>query len=336
MAGTAEGADLACDGVGSKDMALSVILAARDMAAFLPETLASLTAQTEARFELIAVDDGSGDATGAMLADYAAAQGSDRPVRVIRTEGIGLAAARNRAVEASGGGLLVILDGDDVLAPDLLSRARRLLSERDDVDLVFTLCDHVDSDGRRLGVRSPLPSRPLTPESLLIRPPIHTDSGVVVRRGALNAAGGFEPALTGCIGLDAWFRVLSLRPGNTACIAEPLVLYRRRPGQITGSAARMERNLMAFLALRGNDTTPRLVRRVLAAHRLYWASIAYAEGDEAQARAYTAAAWRTDLAGLVLTPYAYARAVISLASLLPGPLHRSLRGAALAVRARRR
>ena len=315
---------------------MAVLLAARDVAAFLPETLRSLDAQTEPAFHLVAVDDGSTDGTGAILDAHSAVQDPARPVTVIRTGGVGLAAARNRALAATDAPVAMILDGDDVLAPDLLARARAALRARPELDLVFPLCDHVDAAGRPLGVRSPLPRGPLTPARSLLRPPIHTDSGVVVRRAALLGAGGFDPALTGCIGLDAWYRVLSLRPGNGWCLPEPLVRYRRRAGQISGSAARMERNMTAFLAARmaGDPSMPApFAARVLAAHRLYWASLAYAEGDDAAARAYTAAAWRGDPAGSARSPYAYARAAISLASLLPDRLHHGLRRAALRARA---
>jgi hypothetical protein len=325
---------------GDEDAAdLTVVRAARDVAAFLPATLASLVAQTEACFRLVAVDDGSADATGEILAEHARGQGPRRPVAVIRTGGIGLAAARNLAVAQGGGAYVAFLDGDDLLMPDLLARARRRLADRPGTDLVFALCDHVDAGGRRLGIRSPVPPGDLTPLGALIRPPIHTDSGVVVRREALLAAGGFDASLTGCIGLDMWYRILALRPGNAVCIPEPLVRYRRRPGQITGSAARMERNMTAFLDARAGDAQPLTGverRRVLAAHRLYWASTAQGEGDAAAARAYTVDAWQTDPAGLARRPYAYGRAAISMVSLLPDGIHGALRRGAQAVLARLR
>lgn len=314
------------------------MLAARDVGRFLPSTLGSLRAQSLPAFELVAVDDGSQDETGALLAAHAAGTSAARPVRVLRSEGVGLAAARNRAVAAAGGDLLAILDGDDVLAPTLLERARAALLDRAELDLVFPLCEHVDEWGGRLGVRSPrVPPGRLTPALALVRPPIHTDSGVVLRRAALAAAGGFDEGLTGCIGLDAWHRVLSLRPGNAHCIPEPLVLYRRRRGQISGSAARMERNLGAFLLGReraGAPLPPSLRRRVVAAHRLYWASLLDAEGEHRAARRETLRAWREDPAGLLRMPHAYGRAAISLASLLPRPLHDGLRAAALRARSR--
>ena len=309
--------------------AVSVVLAARDAAAFLEETLASLDAQTHPAFELVAVDDGSTDATGAILQAHAARSvRPDRPVRVVHAEPRGLAAARNRGVAEARGGLLVVLDGDDVLEPTLIEKARRHLVERDDLDVIYPLFEHVGLDGTPLGVRTAPPRRPLTPVDLLMSNPIHSDSGVVVRRSAFEAAGGFDEELSGYVGLDFWRRVLSLRPANALCLPEPLVLYRRHPRQITSSTQRMQQNFPKVIAKFGVDDPrfpPAMRRRTLAAQRLYWSSVAYAGNDLPEARLHAVGAWRLDPARMAITPDAYARALIALASLLPARLHEPLR-----------
>ena len=241
-------------------------------------------------------------------------------------------------MRAAGGSLLTTLDGDDVLSPPLLETALQAFEGRPELDLVYPLCDHVGPDGTFLGMRSAAPREPLTPATHLLRTPIHTDSGVTFRRSAAQKVGGFDADLTGCIGMDFWYRLLSLRPANAACLGRSLVLYRRRPGQITARADRMERNFERFLAKRAQGGPPvdaRLRQRALAAQRLYWASIAYADGEYARARSYTASAWRTDPASLATTRYAYVRAGISLVSLLPSPVHRLLERIAHSVLARR-
>ena len=272
------------------------------------------------------MDDGSADATGAILRAYVARSG--RPVRAIRTERRGLAAARNRAIREASGRLIVLLDGDDVLGPTLIEKAHRRLVERDDIDVVYPLFDHVSPDGGSLGVRTAPPSRPLTATDLFLSNPIHSDSGVAVRRSAVEAVGGFDEDLTGYVGLDFWRRVLSLRPANAVCLPEPLVLYRRHPRQITSSAHRMQRNFSKLIAKIDADDPwfpPALRRRALAAQCLYWASVAYAGDDLREARRHVVRAWRLDPTHMAITPYAYARGLISLASLLPARLHEPLR-----------
>ena len=318
---------------------ISVLVAVRDMERFLPETLRSLEAQTLPDFETIAVDDGSHDGTGVALARFAARGTPSRPVTLFRTSGVGLAAARNQALAAAAGEFVMLLDGDDVLPPGLMARAVVALGRAPGADLAFPVAEHVDPDGAPLGFRSPVPAGPLTASSILLEQPIHTDSGAVVRARAARAAGGFDEALSGCVGLDFWCRILARNPGGALCLADTAVRYRKHPAQITGSAARMERNFHAFLDRGAAAVAPPgsvLRRHALARQRLFWASVAYAEDDLAYARALTAAAWRAAPLYLARLPYAYHRLLVSGASLLPPRWHDALRRQARRAVLRRR
>jgi glycosyltransferase involved in cell wall biosynthesis len=96
---------------------VSVITPAFNAAATLPETLASVQAQTFTDWEVVLVDDASDDGTG-MLATAA-----DERVRVLRNEtSTGPAAARNRALQDARGELIAVLDADDLLKPTYLER----------------------------------------------------------------------------------------------------------------------------------------------------------------------------------------------------------------------
>jgi cellulose synthase/poly-beta-1,6-N-acetylglucosamine synthase-like glycosyltransferase len=109
---------------------LSVLLPCRDAAAFLPETIASLRAQTCTDFEVLAVDDGSRDDTPARLASWAAA---DARVRVLSTGGDGLVAALRLAATHARSDLLARMDADDIAAPRRFEAQLRLLAERPDL-----------------------------------------------------------------------------------------------------------------------------------------------------------------------------------------------------------
>ena len=96
---------------------VSVIVAARDAVATLPQTLGSVQAQTFEDWEIVVVDDGSADRTG----DVARSSG-DR-VRVLRNERAeGPGAARNRGVREARGELIAMLDSDDAWLPPYLER----------------------------------------------------------------------------------------------------------------------------------------------------------------------------------------------------------------------
>ena len=97
----------------------SVILPAYNAAPYLSRCLDSLLAQTEGNFELIVVDDGSTDGTGALCDTWAA---RDARIRVIHTENRGVSAARNRGLDAASGQYVLFCDADDAVAPDWIGR----------------------------------------------------------------------------------------------------------------------------------------------------------------------------------------------------------------------
>ncbi len=99
---------------------VTVIVPGRDIAAFAPDALASLRAQTEPRWRAILIDDGSRDETGAVFADAAASD--PRFTVVAHAEALGLGAARNAGLALVDTPYLGFLDGDDELAPDALAR----------------------------------------------------------------------------------------------------------------------------------------------------------------------------------------------------------------------
>lgn len=97
---------------------ISALLTTRNRAALLPRVLAGLERQSldASRFEVLAIDDGSTDETSRILEAW-----KDRlPLRVVRQNHAGLAAAKNLGVFMARAPLLVFLDDDDVAEPDLL------------------------------------------------------------------------------------------------------------------------------------------------------------------------------------------------------------------------
>ena len=79
---------------------VSVIVAAYNAERFIGRCLDSVLAQTMPDFELIVVDDGSKDGTGALADAYSAA---DRRVRVIHKRNGGVSSARNAGMARYGG-----------------------------------------------------------------------------------------------------------------------------------------------------------------------------------------------------------------------------------------
>ena len=90
----------------------SIIIPVYNVAPYLRECLDSVLAQTFAGWEAICVDDGSTDASGAILDEYAA---TDWRIKVVHQKNAGVSAARNAALDLAEGGYICFLDADDCL-----------------------------------------------------------------------------------------------------------------------------------------------------------------------------------------------------------------------------
>ncbi len=104
---------------------VSILVPARDEAANIAACVRGLLAQDYSAFELIVLDDGSSDGTGAILAELAAA---DPRLRVLiggplLPGWLGKPNACRQLAEAAGGDLLLITDADVRHAPALLGQA---------------------------------------------------------------------------------------------------------------------------------------------------------------------------------------------------------------------
>ena len=98
---------------------VSVVLPAFNHAAYVADALASVAAQTYANLELVVVDDGSSDATPAVIAECLAS--FPRPSRFIRRENRGAPATLNEAAALASGHYLAFLNSDDAYAPERIA-----------------------------------------------------------------------------------------------------------------------------------------------------------------------------------------------------------------------
>lgn len=112
---------------------VSILLPVRDGAATLPAALDSIRAQTLGDWELVAVDDGSVDATPELLKAWAK---TDPRVRVLRTPPQGIAGALQAGAAVCQGRYLARMDADDLMHPERLARQVARLEEEPEAGLV--------------------------------------------------------------------------------------------------------------------------------------------------------------------------------------------------------
>jgi len=112
---------------------VSILFAGRDEAEKLPGAIETMLSLDYPRYEVIAVDDRSDDATGAILAAAAKKDLRLKPARVdsLPSGWLGKPYALQQAYQRSSGEWLVFTDADVHFAPDLLRRAIALAKEND-------------------------------------------------------------------------------------------------------------------------------------------------------------------------------------------------------------
>ncbi|EME8139564.1 glycosyltransferase, partial [Enterococcus faecium] len=95
---------------------ISIIVPIYNVEQYLRKCVDSILAQTFTDFEVILVDDGSPDNSGAICDEYAKL---DSRVRVIHKENGGLSDARNAGIEIAKGKYLGFVDSDDFIDKDM-------------------------------------------------------------------------------------------------------------------------------------------------------------------------------------------------------------------------
>jgi glycosyltransferase involved in cell wall biosynthesis len=182
----------------------SVIVPVQGGEAHLAACLASVSSQQGVELELIVVDDASRDAATAETLETAVA--SPR-CRVLRTgTRLGIPRALNRALDASRGSWIALLDADAELVPDALAAVAECVGRGEGKSCISSCMIEIDVEGRVLGER---PGAEGAEHLGRGHGPGHFR---VVSREALALVGPFDPSLEGCEDYDLALRCAEARP----------------------------------------------------------------------------------------------------------------------------
>ena len=241
---------------------VSVLLPVRNEQALLPAALASLARQTLTDWELVAVDDGSTDASGALLAAFA---GRDSRVRVLSRQPEGLVAALNHGLAACRAPLVARMDGDDICHPQRLQRQVHYLEQHPEVTLVSCRVRQIPRQALRGGMlayerwQNELLDHASISRNLFVESPFVHPS-VVFHKKTVLALGGYRE-----IGwpedYDLWLR-LARAGARFARLPDVLFYWRDQPGRLTRTAPVYA--LAAFRACKVHHLRETLLRDVIA------------------------------------------------------------------------
>lgn len=215
-------------------MRVSVVIATRNSARFLPETLASVGAQRGVEMEVIVVDGRSEDGTAAIAREFGAV--------VLTQPDDGLANAWNMGLARVSAPYVAILDSDDMLLPDTL--LERVHAARDGVSM---------GKVRYFAEDGVVPSG-LRPELFVEDQLAPIPGTLIVSKTAFDAVGPFDASYVIAADVDWIGRMIDA--GFVPTPVDKLVLLKRIHGE--NLSMRTELNTTELLrALRAKVTSPR-------------------------------------------------------------------------------
>jgi len=197
---------------------VSVVIPTRNRCERLARAIESAKAQTWTNIEIVVVDDASTDDTPAYLEQLALA---DHRVKGVRNERpLGGGGARNRGVAAANGTYIAFLDDDDIWLPEKLEAQLALL--QDSPRAAAVSCGFV-AEFPIFGKRSVRVLPPRNEQQLLRSNHLGGASMCLTTKVALEAIGGFDPALRSGQDWDLWIKLFDR--GEIVVSEQALVRY---------------------------------------------------------------------------------------------------------------
>jgi Glycosyl transferase family 2 len=231
---------------------VSAVVTTYNYARFLPDAVDSILAQSYPNLEIVVIDDGSTDDTANVARRYA-----ERGVRYVHRPHGGAGRARNAGLEVTTAPLVAFLDADDAWLPDRVAAGVAHLARHPELALA---AGHAFACDEGLVPTAVVPAATRETgrmlDQLLVDNIVLNPSSVLVRRAALEAAGGFSEIPFG-EDWDTWIEIARRFP--IGFIGRPLALVRRHSGSV--SPARQRVRLDAHGAI---------VDRHLRAYRPAW------------------------------------------------------------------
>lgn len=209
---------------------VSVVIPAHNAGRVVEATLRSVQAQTWTEFEALVIDDGSTDATAAVVRQFAE---QDTRFCLLSRDHAGVSQARNAGLARARGEWIAFLDADDVWVPEKLERQIGLCHADARANLIFS--NYWFWDGAQdlgLGQEKRRKFREGAVGPHLAEGNLFLTSSVLVPRATVAQVGEFDPALAIGEDWDYWLR-LANREIWARGVWEPLVRYRRWPGNVT-------------------------------------------------------------------------------------------------------
>ena len=210
----------------------SIIIPTYNRAYVLWKAVQSVLAQTESRWEIIVVNDGSTDCTLRLLEEF-----HDARIRIITTHNRGPSAARNRGLEIAQAPFIAYLDSDNTWHPEFLETMHEAIRQNDDSVLWYCGQNYTvwerTVDGRWFLISQEAePGKQYAAQEVWRLKGADTNC-MVHRRSVIEKVGGWDEACRWGEDWDFFLRVFLQHPEQVKWVPRILVEYR----QVFGTGA---------------------------------------------------------------------------------------------------
>ena len=223
---------------------VSVVMPSYNAADTIVESIRSVQSQDLTGWELVVVDDGSGDDTVQCVTDLAA---TDPRIRVVRQGNAGPSTARNRGVAEARADVVAFLDSDDIWQPRHLSTNLAALQADTARGVSFAPCRIIDATGRPTGEQTAKWTGRVKAANVLSCNPACTCSSLVVRKRVFDDVGGFRTDMAHAEDQEWLLRVVNSR-WHMRGLAEATVHYRVNADGLSADSEQMRRGWERLVA----------------------------------------------------------------------------------------
>ena len=261
-------------------MLFSIIIPCYNVEKYLAECVDSILAQSVESFEVILINDGSKDNTGAICDAYAA---RDARIRVIHKENGGQSSARNMGTEIAKGDYFIYIDSDDfIMDPDFLKKMVEAAGENDiifykhkkfdDETKQFSPCAYSFAQLGEASYYDTLKAM-ITADAFFGMPWNKCIRADVIRENNIH----FDESLTG-EDMD-WIYYIILGSRSLTTVDEPFIAYRQRANSVTSSLKIKSLNDFVFILekwyekAQSDETTQEQKEIMLASLAKYYSNL---------------------------------------------------------------
>ena len=203
---------------------VSVIIPSYNLGEYIGETLQSVKDQTFQDWECLIVENGSSDNSKEVIREFVSLDARFKLIPLLSN--IGVASARNMALQRCFGKYVLCLDADDLIDPRYMEQAVTALEEDPSLDVVYAKAD-------RFGEETAWDLPPFDMGTMLARNCLYVTSFFRRQQHDLYYGKGFDTAfVNGYEDWDFWLSFFESLPEEPHVLQLPEVMfhYRTRPG----------------------------------------------------------------------------------------------------------